>query len=94
MQYVYPYPDVDEQIKLAVWQKGRIIPGYNSNVWRQDMCGTVMKYGEYGLESKYGWEIDHIYPKDLGGSDDLSNLQPLHWRNNRRKGNTYPWFCI
>ena len=52
-----------------------------------------MLYGQYGQESQYGWEIDHIMPKSRGRSDNLSNLQPLHWQNNRRKGDTYPWSC-
>jgi hypothetical protein len=30
-----------------------------------------------------------------GGSDDLANLQPLQWQNNRTKGDTWPqgWSC-
>jgi 5-methylcytosine-specific restriction endonuclease McrA len=52
-----------------------------------------MRYGEYGQTSKYGWEIDHIKPVSKGGTDDLSNLQPLQWENNRRKGDNYPWHC-
>jgi len=40
-------------------------------------------------------EIDHIKPVSLGGTDDLRNLQPLHWRNNRYKGDNYPdWDCV
>ena len=37
-----------------------------------------------------GWEIDHIVPAARGGGDDLSNLQPSQWENNRRKGDDYP----
>ena len=30
----------------------------------------------------------------LGGSDSLSNLQPLYWENNRHKGDNWPqWSC-
>ena len=38
-----------------------------------------------------GWEIDHIKPVARGGSDDLSNLQPLYWETNRNKGDQYPY---
>ncbi len=78
----------------AVWQKGRVIQGYDPNVWRHDMCGTVMKFSDYGnINSQYGWEVDHIRPVAKNGTDDLSNLQPLQWENNRKKGDTYPWNC-
>jgi len=53
-----------------------------------------MRYTDHGdHQSKFGWEIDHIRPVSKGGSDRLDNLQPLYWENNRRKGDTYPWYC-
>ena len=76
----------------AVWQKGRPIPGYDSGTWRHDITGKPMKFGDYGdTKSQYGWEVDHIKPVAKSGSDDLANLQPLQWENNRQKGDTYPW---
>ena len=68
----------------AVWRKGRIVGDNDPNVWRKDKCGAWIRRSEYGnRDSQYGWEIDHINPN---GSDQLSNLQPLQWRNNARKG--------
>ena len=78
---------------LAVWEKGRPIPGFDPAQYRADICGATMFFGDYGKLTKTGFEIDHIKPVALGGSDDLWNLQPLHWMNNRRKGDTYPWYC-
>jgi hypothetical protein len=78
----------------AVWKKGRIAAGYDPNVYRKDSCGAWMQRSEYGKTSNFGWEIDHIKPVASGGSDDLSNLQPLYWENNRHKADNYPnWTC-
>jgi 5-methylcytosine-specific restriction endonuclease McrA len=78
----------------AVWRKGREIQDYDPATWRYDKCGQPMKFDDYGItDSKHGWEVDHIIPVSKGGTDDLSNLQPLQWDNNRKKGDTYPWNC-
>lgn len=77
-----------------VWNKGREIPNYDRRIWRHDACGSAIKRGDYGnVNSKNGWEIDHIRPVAQDGGDELSNLQPLQWETNRDKGDTYPWKC-
>ncbi len=75
--------------KLAVWQKGQTVIGYDSSEYRLDSHGSWMRYSEYGQMTTYGWEIDHINPS---GPDELWNLQPLFWRNNRRKSDNPPSF--
>lgn len=92
MSYKYPFLDVDEELKYAVWNKGFPIDGIDPAYWRKDICGNTMKFNEHGNpDSCFGWEIDHIIPRSQGGSDDLSNLQPLYWINNREKCEEYPW---
>lgn len=81
----------DQATINAVWRKGRVIDGYDAAVWRHDVAGSVMRFSDYGTAGKYGWEIDHIKPVKRGGTDEISNLQPLYWENNRRKGDNYPW---
>lgn len=75
----------DQEIS-AVWAKGKIVSNNEQNVWRKDECDAWIKRSEHGnRNSTYGWEIDHIKPKDQGGSDNLSNLRPLQWENNAAK---------
>ncbi|MEQ9444395.1 MAG: HNH endonuclease signature motif containing protein [Rhodospirillaceae bacterium] len=89
----YRYQDADEALKRSVFNKGKVIPDYDNSVWRRDKCGHAIKYSEHGKQGKFGWEIDHVKPVAKGGSDELSNLQPLWWTTNREKGDTYPWNC-
>jgi hypothetical protein len=70
----------------AVWKKGIVVEGCDKNEFRKDQCGAWISRKAYGNRtSSYGWEIDHIKTQANGGSDDLSNLRPLHWENNVAK---------
>ena len=79
----------------AVWQKGQRVANNDPAVFRKDGCGAWMRRSSYGrTDDQYGWEIDHIKPVAKSGGDELANLQPLQWQNNRRKGDDYPnWTC-
>jgi hypothetical protein len=74
--------------KLAVWIKGTPIQGWDAAEWRYDALGYVIRFSAYGdRSSEWGWEFDH-YPiaYSLGGSDDITNLRPLHYLPNASLG--------
>jgi len=72
------------EVVEAVWQKARTM-GVHETL-RVDAWGWTIVRSDYGnSRSRYGWEIDHILPVPQGGGDELTNLQPLQWENNRRK---------
>jgi 5-methylcytosine-specific restriction endonuclease McrA len=87
-----------ESDKRAVWNKGYLIPGKDPANFRKDICGAEISWNQHGntTEGGMGWEIDHIKPVASDGRDELSNLQPLQWQNNRKKGDSWPArnFCV
>jgi len=87
-----------EETKIQVWNKARKVVGFDPDLIRQDLCGATIEWYLYGNTTSggRGWEIDHIVPVSRGGTDDLQNLQPLQWQNNRSKGDSYPVsnYCV
>lgn len=86
----------DKNTINAVWEKAIIVNIKYADVWRKDYAGAWIKKTDYGnSDSVYGWEIDHQKPVSKNGTDDLNNLVPLQWENNRSKGDNYPkWTTV
>ena len=69
---------------FAKARRGDIVDEYRGI--RFDVYGNKICRDDYGRRDKpMGWEIDHMIAQALGGSDHISNLQPLHWRANVEK---------
>jgi 5-methylcytosine-specific restriction endonuclease McrA len=81
----------DEKLE-KIWEKAKVPNEEIKNEWRKDYAGAWINKAKYGEESDYGWEVDHAKPSAKGGSDELNNLVPLQWNNNRTKGDDYPNF--
>ncbi len=81
-------------IVSVVWNKATVVAGHDPGTTRKDSCGAWIQRPAYGTTGEYGWEIDHDVPVARGGTDVMTNLQPLHWKNNRGKSDDYPrWHC-
>ena len=73
----------NEETIQEVWDKGKIIPDNDPNIWRKDECNAWIGRKYHGnRDSQYGWEIDHVNPH---GGDSTNNLRPLQWENNLSK---------
>ena len=73
------------------WQKARIIEGFDPDLFRQDACGAWIRKDLYGdIENMFGWGVDYIYPKSLGGTLIPENIRALNYHNIISKGNDYP----
>ena len=77
-----------KDVKDNVWSKAKPIRGKDPAKYRQDPYGNTLRYDSYGKDSEMGWEIDHIKPSALGGSDAIRNLQALKTSVNREKGDS------
>lgn len=75
--------------KDEVWEKAAKVRGENPDVLRRDSKGNIIRYNSYGTHGEYGWDIDHKRPKSKGGSDNIRNLQALHWEANLKKSDKY-----
>lgn len=80
-------PFSEDRIRV-VWAKARAISDFDPDDYRLDDEDNLIRFRDHGQRTETGWEIDHVHPVALGGSDHLRNLRPLHWQANRRKGDS------
>ena len=71
-----------EDLKRAAWARTSPVPGQpNSWEFRKDCLGHLLRYADFGnRHSPFGWELDFIVARAIGGSGDTENLQALHWK--------------
>jgi hypothetical protein len=73
-----------EQLKAAAWRNS--LPVGVGDIFREDCDGRLIHTDHYGKHTQYGWEIDHIMPKALGGLDIPSNVRARHHYGNALAG--------
>ncbi len=77
----------DEATIEAVWNTAPLSSDHPP--LRVDAYGSLMwRWGFGNTNSKLGWEIGYRTPLARGGNDNLENLQPLQWQNNRHNGDS------
>lgn len=81
-----------EDLKRAAWSRTTPV-GPHANAWefRKDKLGNLVRYADFGnRKSPFGWELDFIVPRALGGSTKEENLQALHWRATAARSDNVP----
>jgi hypothetical protein len=90
---------MDDALKRQIWDKAKIVEGFDPATYRQDPCGAWINFAEYdNTDSIYGWQIDHACPKSLLEQRGISgldidnplNLRAMQWENNQSKSDNYP----
>lgn len=81
--------NLSERMLWQVWEKGQIVLGNDPALWRKDEYGAWIHRRDYkNTNSEYGWEVGHIN-SELGKTDDIWNLCPLHWKNAKKQDDLY-----
>lgn len=62
---------VSKFVLYQVWNKAKVITGFDPDIWRKDFAGAWIRRDAFGKQGKYGWVIDHLKPKSIGGTDDF-----------------------
>jgi hypothetical protein len=82
-----------EDLKRAAWARTNPVSGGQLNSWefRKDCLGNLVRYSDFNnRHSPFGWELEHIVTRALGGSTDPENLQALHWKANAARSEAVP----
>ena len=74
----------EEERKVRSWAK--LPPHPTIPDAKIDCDGWIIFWNEHGKHSPFGWQVDHIIPVALGGTDDTSNLRARHWYGNQSAG--------
>ena len=65
------------------WNNAPKIKHKDPKKYRLGAAGALIKYEEYGLQSKLGWNIDHRAISSFTG-----NIRAMHWKNNQKKADS------
>ena len=65
---------------MTAWEKARSVEGFDADIIRKDACGAWIQKDMFSQSgSMYGWGIDLIFPRSLGGSYVPDNIRALNY---------------
>ena len=82
-----------EDLKRAAWSRTSPVSDRQLNSWefRKDSLGNLVRFADFGnRHSPFGWELDFILSRALGGGTSPENLQALHWKAGAARSETLP----
>ncbi len=82
---------MEQTLIEQAWSESHTVVGFDPKLVRLECCGAFIFKNAYGdTNSKFGWEVEHVYPYSKGGKNDPINLRAMQWENNRSKGDDFP----
>ena len=80
--------EINRETANRLWVKQ-----FGRKVKARDFAGREIDKAAYDCRnSKYGWNVDHIYPESKGGKTNDSNLICCHMKTNSEKADKFPCF--
>ena len=61
-----------------IWEKARKIPDQDSNHYRVDDYGNIIKKESYGKQLPMGWTVYEVQPVVMDVFDSIENYRPVH----------------
>lgn len=82
------FMDLNKETAMRLWNKT-----FGKKTTVEDYTGRKIVKGAYNnRNSKFGWNVDHIYPQSKGGATNDSNLIVCHILTNDEKANKFPCY--
>lgn len=80
--------EINRENALRLWSKQ-----FGRKTKVKDFAGRQIDRSAYDdRSSRFGWNVDHIYPQSRGGKTEDHNLVCCNIKTNDEKGNSFPCF--
>ncbi|WP_027121523.1 HNH endonuclease domain-containing protein [Mycoplasma leonicaptivi] len=80
--------DINKQNAQKLWKER-----YGNKKVIRDYTRYEIHFDQYGTETEFGWDVDHIIPLSRNGSGRKTNLVICHHLTNNEKENKTSWWA-